>query len=473
MAYTKILVIHNRLDKCVGYTQDPEKTSLEAAIDYALDREKTEQTCYETSINCDRERVYADMMDTKRRWGKEGRKRKGYHIIQSFAPGEVTPDQAHAVGVEFARRLLGDRYEAIVSTHLNKAHLHSHIIFNSVSFVDGAMYRDQLKDYYGGDGVGIRGTSDAICREHGLSVIEPVAPLKGRPMSRAEWEAARQGKSTVRDLIRRDVDEAIRQAYTYQSFLSQLRRMGYQVKTGPKVKYTAILPPGGKGYIRLDSLKDGYTEADIQARLAAVRSGEAPPDTPPTTFFHLLEPGRRYRVRGRMPRRPRKLTGFQALCFKYLCLLGAYPKRRPGNRAAFSMREELLKLDRYQEQFRYLRKNHIETAAQLSMQYDAIQAEMAALTERRGQLYRQKRRGDGGGEIQAEIEQITTHLRALRQDLKLCARIEGDIPKVRAAVEAQRPDHVRRRPYEKTAPRGPDRHFGIDTALSAHRGREP
>lgn len=158
--------------------------------------------------------------------------------------------------------------------------------------------------------------------------------------------------------------------------------------------------------------------------------------------------------------------------FSYLCLLGAYPKRRPGNRAAFSMREELLKLDRYQEQFHYLRKNRIETAAQLSMQYDAIQAEMDALTERRGQLYRQKRRGDGGGEIQTEIEQITTHLRALRRDLKLCARIEGDIPKVRAAVEAQRPDHARRRTYEKTAPRGPDRHSGIDTALSAHRGRE-
>ena len=81
-----------------------------------------------------------------------------------------------------------------------------------------------------------------------------------------------------------------------------------------------------------------------------------------------------------MPRRPRKLTGFQALCFQYLCLLGAYPKRRPGNRAAFSMREELLKLDRYQEQFRYLRKNRIETAAQLYMQYDAIQAEIDALT---------------------------------------------------------------------------------------------
>ena len=172
MAYTKILVIHNRLDKCVGYTQDPEKTSLEAAIDYALDRAKTERICYETAINCSRDRVYRDMLDTKRRWGKEGRKRKGYHIIQSFAPGEVTPDQAHAVGVEFAQRLLGDRYEAIVSTHLNKAHLHSHIVFNSVSFVDGAMYRDKMKDYY----EGIRGTSDAICREHGPTQRETYRP---------------------------------------------------------------------------------------------------------------------------------------------------------------------------------------------------------------------------------------------------------------------------------------------------------
>lgn len=472
MAYTKILVIHNRLDKCVGYTQDPEKTSLEAAIDYALDREKTEQTCFETAVNCDRESVYADMMDTKRRWGKEGRKRKGYHIIQSFAPGEVTPDQAHAVGVEFARRLLGDRYEAVVSTHLNKAHLHSHIVFNSVSFVDGAMYRDQLKDYYGGDGVGIRGTSDAICREHGLSIIEPSEPLGG-PVSRAEWEAARQGKATVRDLIRQDVDEAIGKPTPTSPSSANCGRDGVSGKNRPQGqahRYPSPrwerVYPSGQPERRL--YRGGHTGPACGRPLPA----RPRPDTPPTTFSRLLEPGRRYRVRGGMPRRPRKLTGFQALCFQYLCLLGAYPKRRPGNRAAFSMREELLKLDRYQEQFRYLRKNRIETAAQLSMQYDAIQAEIDALTERRGQLYRQKRRGDGGGEIQTEIEQITTHLRALRRDLKLCARIEGDIPKVRAAVEAQRPDHARRRPYEKTAPRGPDRHSGIDTALSAHRGRE-
>lgn len=456
MAYTKILVIHNRLDKCVGYTQDPDKTSLEAAIDYALDREKTEQTCYETAINCSRDRVYQDMLDTKRRWGKEGRKRKGYHIIQSFAPGEVTPDQAHAVGVEFARRLLGDRYEAIVSTHLNKAHLHSHIVFNSVSFVDGAMYRDQLKDYYGGDGVGIRGTSDAICREHGLSVIEPAAPLKGSPVNRAEWEAARQGKATVRDLIRQDVDEAIRQAYTYQSFLDQLRRMGYRVKTGPRVKHTAIFPPGGKGYIRLDSLKDGYTEADIRARLDAARSGQDPPaqPTPPSPLARMLAPGRRYRVIGGPSHAPRRLKGFRALYFKYLYLLGTIPGRRPQKRPLVS-KAEVIKFSRYQEQFVYLMKNRIETTAQLSMQYDAVQAEIDAWTDRRRTLYQARRAGIGGEGDTEEIAAITSRLRTLRRELKLCARIENDAPTVQANLKAV---GTRSRPYEKTHQSRPGRH---------------
>lgn len=393
MAYTKILVIHNRLDKCVAYTQNEEKTSLEAAIDYALNREKTECICYETAVNCDRETVYADMMDTKRRWSKEGRARKGYHVIQSFPPGEVTPEEAHAVGVEFAQRLFGERYEVIVSTHLNKAHLHNHVVVNSVSFVDGRMYRDQLKDYFGGDGVGIRGTSDAICQEHGLSIIDPAQPLKG-PVSRAELEAARKGRPTVRSLIRQDIDAALADAYTMKSFWQRLAQMGYTVKRGPNVMHTTVRPAWGKANIRMDGLGAGYTEADLLARLAVIRSGEAPvpvpsaPPTPsatpaPTAPSQWLVPGRRYHVRRGKLNRPRKLKGFRARYFKYLYLLGAVLKRRPNYRGAFLLRGELLKFDRYQEQFRYLMKNRIETAAELSMQYDALQAAIDALTDRR------------------------------------------------------------------------------------------
>ena len=258
MAYTKILVIHNRLDKCLDYAQDKEKTalSLAEAIDYALNRDKTEQACFETGINCDVEAAWQDMLSTKRRWGKVQRKRQGYHIIQSFAPGEVTPEEAHAVGVEFAQRLFGERYEAIVTTHLNKAHLHNHVVVNSVSMLDGAMYRDTFQDYYGGDGVGIRGTSDATCQAHGLSVIEPDPENPDRRRSRPEWE----GKTTIRDTVRWDIDAALGRAYTLQSLLQELRRMGYQVQAGNR-KHISIRPPGGAGNIRLDSLGDGYTEA--------------------------------------------------------------------------------------------------------------------------------------------------------------------------------------------------------------------
>lgn len=429
MAYTKILVVHNRLDKSVDYAQNKDKTTrrpdpLEAAIGYALDREKTEATCFETTINCDRETVYADMMATKERWGKVSRKRKGYHIIQSFAPGEVTPEEAHAVGVEFAQRLLGERYEAIVTTHLDKAHLHSHIVFNSVSFVDGTMYRDTMKDYY----QGIRGTSDAICREHGLSVIEPDPdnPDKGR--SRPEWE----GKTDVRDTVRRDVDAALARAFTFQALLDELRRMGYQVNAGSR-KHISVRPPGGKGNIRLDSLGRGYTEADLRNWLKAIQRGGTPQAASPPVS-PLLKPGRRYRVRGGLPRhRPQKLTGFQALCFKYLYLLRGIKRGRPNTkRTAFVMRQEVIKFDRYQRQFLYLHRNRIETAAQLSMQYDAVQAEMDALTERRADLYRRKRQGE---DTEAEITAITQALRPLRRELRLCVQIEGDIPHIQEMAE--------------------------------------
>ena len=451
MAYTKILVIHNRLDKCLDYARDKEKTSLSLAeaIDYALNRDKTEQACFETGINCDVEAAWQDMLSTKRRWGKVQRKRQGYHIIQSFAPGEVTPEEAHAVGVEFARRLFGERYEAIVTTHLNKAHLHNHVVVNSVSMLDGTMYRDTFQEYYGGDGVGIRGTSDAICQEHGLSVIEPDPDNPDRRRSRPEWA----GKTTIRDTVRRDIDAALSRAYTLQSLLRELRRMGYQVQTGNR-KHISIRPPGGAGNIRLDSLGPGYTEEDLKERLNALRTGQTHPPKmgPPSTVWRT--PGRKYHVRGVLSRnKPWKLRGFQALCYKYLYLLRSFQQGRPQTRTAFSMRRELIKLEQYQRQFRFLHRNHIETAEQLSMQYDALQAEIDALTERRGDLYRLRRSGQD--EVSEEISRITAQLRELRRDLKLCARIEGDIPRIRETVAAA--ETQRRKKHEKADKGRPER----------------
>ncbi len=141
MAYDKIIVLHRRIDHCVNYVLNEEKTSLSYALAYAGNTEKSHQLV--TGINCEAGTAHAEMQATKRRWDKTGGV-VGYHIIHSYAPGETTPEQAHAAGVEFARRLLGDRFEAIVATHTDRDHLHCHIVFNSVSFVDGSKYRSVI-----------------------------------------------------------------------------------------------------------------------------------------------------------------------------------------------------------------------------------------------------------------------------------------------------------------------------------------
>ena len=138
MAYTSIIPVH-RLDRSIEYVKDREKTSksgisaksLEEAIAYALNRDKTEQMVFEDALGCTCENAYTDMLGTKRRFHKTGGV-QGYHLIQSFSEGEVTPELAHLLGIELAERLLKGRYEVVITTHLNTSHYHNHLVWNSV-----------------------------------------------------------------------------------------------------------------------------------------------------------------------------------------------------------------------------------------------------------------------------------------------------------------------------------------------------
>ena len=423
MAYDKIIPVRARLDHCADYVLNPEKTSLPDGGPRLA-----------TAINCQLDTAYWDMMDTKRRWGKSGGV-QGYHIIHSYTPGEVTPMEAHEMGVELAQRLLGDKYEVIVSTHLDHDHLHCHILFNSVGFMDGAKFRNNFQDYYRD----IRGISNEVSRAHGVSVIEPEA--KGEHY--AEWSAGQSGKATVRGLIRQDMDAAINSAFTYQTFWEQLARMGYTIKRGPNVKHTAVRPPGGARFIRLASLGDGYTEDAIKERLAGVRRGESPIAASPPK-----PPSRRYAVKnGLLPRRPhQKLKGFRALYVHYLYLLGIRrpsPKRPP---LPFSVRKEVTRLNRYAAQFRFLQANRIDNAAQLTMLGDALQTEIDALTDQRKDLYRRKRRGQ---DVDGEIQAITQKLRPLRQKLKTCGQIEQAISHIRSQTELCRDAQRKEQEHQK------------------------
>ncbi|MGI5953724.1 relaxase/mobilization nuclease domain-containing protein [Dysosmobacter sp.] len=423
MAYDKIIAVRTRLDHCIGYVLNREKTDLAAVRDYIGNAEKTtlteEQTMLETGLNCTLETACADMTATKRRWAKPGGV-LGYHLIHSFAPGEVTPRQAHEIGVEFAAHLLGDRYEAVVSTHLDRDHLHCHILFNSVSFLDGRKYHNTFQDYFRD----IRGISNEVSRAHGLSVIEP----SGKGVHYAEWDAERQGKTTIRSLIRQDIDAAVSDAFTYQSLFTVLEKRGYTVKRGPQIQHTAVRPPGGVRFIRLDSLGADYTEEAIKRRLSAVRSGktipkQAPPPTVPMEHH-------RYKVCSGSVHQPRrKLRGFRLLYVRYLYLLGV---RRPAAERQiipFTVRQEVTRLHRYQRQFRFLLEYRIDTAPQLSMLGDALQAELDALTSRRKDLYRLKR---CGGEVTAELTSINQTMRRCRRKLHICEEITADIPRIQA-----------------------------------------
>mgnify|MGYP002773655204 FL=1 len=414
MAYDKIIVIHSRLDRCLDYVQNDGKTDLGNAVDYICNPVKAG---FQTAINCTLDKAFLQMQATKQRWDKYGGI-LGYHIVHSYAPGEVTPEQAHEVGVEFARRLLGDKYEAVVCTHTDRDHLHCHIVFNSVSFLDGRKYRSDFKSYFHD----LRDTSNAVSREYGFSVID--SDGKGKHYS--EWNAERSGKTTVRDLIRRDIDAALAESLTYDMFLESLRRQGYTVKRSPKVKHTAIRPPRGQRFVRLDGLGDGYTELDLMQRLNEQRYESAP--EPP-----VFSAQKRYTIRKR-PRRysPVKHGSFRALYLYYLYLLS--PRKKRPQKVPFETRAEIRRAKQYRQQFFLLQKYHIDTKPELEMLSDALSNEMQILVDQRKELYA-LRREQPSEQLDADIDALTAQLRPLRRELRLCGKIAEYAPRMLRQIQ--------------------------------------
>ncbi len=440
MAATAIWKVKGNLGRVVDYAANPDKTTysqnelqgLRDVMNYATQNYKTEEQRFVSGVNCIPEIARDQMMMVKRQFAKEGGI-AAFHGYQSFAPGEVTPEQAHEIGVELAKKLWGDRFQVIVATHLDKEHIHNHFVLNSVSFVDGKKYNDCKATY-----ALMRQISDQLCREHGLYVIE--APEQGRTMSYDTWEAERQDKPTWYNQIRRDVDSCITRSILFEHFISNLKKQGYQVKTG---KYIAVRPPGKERFVRLKTLGDNYTEEAIRRRIW--NQEKAPlykrPPSPPRQH---------YRLQGK----PKKITGFRALYFHHLywlrkwCAPTAPPRKRRYNMA------EIIKFDRYVEQFNFLVKYKIDTMDQLTVLSEAVQNEIDILTTQRKALYRLKQK-DPGQQIILQIESINQSIKLHRREVKLCAQIEGDTPRIREkqhTLPSPQREPERKRPVRRRNP---------------------
>ena len=233
----------------------PINSTLKKAIEYICNPDKTDGTLLIDSYGCTPETADIEFSWTHKKANKKSA-HLARHLIQSFSPGETTPEQAHEIGKRLADEILGGKYEYILSTHIDRGHIHNHIIFNDVNFVDYKHSHINKKWYYD-----TRKISDRLCEEYGLSVI-PQNDNKGK--SYIEYTAAKQGTS-YKAQLKADIDKAVRKSLDYSDFLLRMEIAGYEVKKG---KYISFRAAGRERFVRGKTLGGYYTEDSIKERIA-------------------------------------------------------------------------------------------------------------------------------------------------------------------------------------------------------------
>lgn len=300
------------------------------------------------AINCQVDTAFEQMKETKRNFGKID-KRQGYHIILSFKENEVNPDTAFEITQKFVEEYLGKSYEAVFVVHDNTAHVHSHIVFNSVSFVDGKKYRYEKGDW----AKYIQPITNRLCQEYGLSIIDVDDEKKERQHeSYKEWSEYREGNFVWPDMIKRDLDACILQAKDYEEFLELLSEKGYQIKQG---KHLAIKPQGMTRFRRCKSLGDMYCEEAIRDRIVKedIAFYKSKQDIPKVSIVKCRV--KRYRRAG--------LSGLQKKHYAKLYRVGKL-KKRPYSQV-WKYREDIRKMHKLQEQYLFLARHNIHSAEEL------------------------------------------------------------------------------------------------------------
>lgn len=336
VAYTSVIPVY-RLDVSLEYTLDEKKASrsqqeasLREAVDEALNQDQTERDLFLSAVGCTVESAFDDMRLIKKMWHKE-KGVQGFHLVQSFAPGEASPELAHQIGQEFAQKLLNGKFQVIISTHLNTKCLHNHLVWNSVSLTNGKKYRSNQKTYI----TRIRRISDELCQKYHLSIIDTEKSQQAA-MPYAQWLAEKKGQPTWKTVIQQDVDAAAISALTWKQFLWILGQQGYTFQLNRK--YFTLRPPGKERPVRFKTLGPDYTRKRSSAAFwkpsLPYRLGKGQPGPA------LYPPGRE----APFPRdhRPAGFVLFLSVSdggaeeeapAPKLCAEGGYPKAGPADRA--------------------------------------------------------------------------------------------------------------------------------------------
>ncbi|MBQ3418239.1 MAG: relaxase/mobilization nuclease domain-containing protein [Ruminococcus sp.] len=440
MATTGFWPVRVRLKDVLNYAENPDKTTakqyldedLQNALKYAENSDKTDKQMFVSGINCSKNGAYEEMCAVKKRYGERG-KVIAYHGYQSFQAGEVTPEEAHRIGVETARRMWGDRFQVVVTTHLNTQNLHNHFILNSLSFKDGKKYRNKI-----GDHMELRRVSDEVCCEHGKSVLEN-APFYGG--DKAYW-TRKNGQLPHKDMLRKDVDEALANTCTPVDFEIYLRSLGYQFVRNFKYEHPSVIAPDWQKPVRISSLGKDYSRQAILTQLSTQHEDRYFMDfytpRPVVRRTPLILVIRDYEKE----HTPDLITSlFELIIAIAKICTGSNIQKADYRPLSPDLRAEIINLDRTLEEYHFLcdqfincAQDFVECRAEIVGKIESFEAERQHI---RNQIRRAKTPEEDYS-LKEKCREITKKLTPLRKQLKICERIENKVPRLRALIEQEK-----------------------------------
>ena len=430
MATTGFWPVRSSLGAVIAYADNPDKTTnpkyldddLAQVLRYAENDDKTDQRLFVTGVHCTAEHAYEDMAAVQKRFGLKG-KIVAYHGYQSFKPGEVTPEEAHRIGIETVKQMWGVRFQVLVTTHLNTGTIHNHMVVNAVSYKDGKKFQNHIRDH-----IHLREISDEICRERQLSVLEGATFYGGK--SRGAYWAERSGKLTHCAVLKRDVEDSMRYAMRFDDVIAQLRAKGYEYDWQ---RGTVKAPDWERG-IRLDRL--GFTYEVIQEKIR----------------INLYDPAALHGWNSNLPYRPKRfpllemeqrlsyeidhshdtVTVLVDVVFFIILQMVKLTRAEQEGEVSFrplspSVRAELERFDRLHAAYMLMSENDIHTPEDLSQYIAKTEAKIKELEHER-QLCRNSLRRPKPREVEEEtkrkIAEVTDQITPLRGNLKSARWIE-------------------------------------------------
>ena len=435
MAITKIKNVTSSLDVVIDYAKDEKKTlnderefyqPLNNEYDYITNKDKTEYQYYVSGINCVPDIAVEEMICTKKQFGKID-KNLAYHVIQSFVKDEVSPDIAHEIGVKLATELFGDKYEVVVTTHLNTEHLHNHIIFNSVSFVDGEKYNDCHATY-----ALIRETNDNLCREYGLNVLKekptPKANINYQNFMKSKYQNSNYFQTT-----KSDVDRAIGQAYSYKDFENILGKMGYKLTY--RANKLSVCREGYKRNIRIErAFGTEYTIDRLKERIITEKDVRVP--------FHNAWKRKRYypksNVRKVINSHKQHRKSYCRFFIFYRYQLRRYKSPKYKKRLTPKQREEIKIMNKYSEEIRFLSRNKIHSAQELFLYKKSLKEELGNLESQLRKITSElKKVGYSDEGLNAKKYELKGKIKYIKSEVEICKDIENRIPMMKEQLSEE------------------------------------